>query len=570
MLSLDAVPDQVRSEIASALVSLVFLDGVLRDLGANPRRPPAFIGNSRISQLAWGVDSMVAAARLLFCGQVAGAAAIARNQVEVWTQARALLSDTTKLVGESESEFIARAWSRPLSAKRKRSANATLVFDWPDQQASAVEPDMDHRHVRLEGGSELCPAAIWGAQSELLHGREFSQASFWDASCLDNEEFGDSGAAIELVLDGLRLSMFQIRAELRVLALDAGFSRSAQLLSTPMDGFSEAGDEDPQGQVGVEQLRKPAGVVSPTLWFLAPLSPGEGLSTDAMKQMSEAAEAFELVLNGRRPAGRLYRDDELVTVAFGWHRFRSAVTAQAALDREALVLRDRSDLRFLSGRGTVWVLVSEAAALAGLWLPAGSRRDAICLAASALRSSWWMWLEDDDRSMTMLRTVLEQVARGRTWRRRPEKAGKLEKRSTPRDWLEAAGWKRLGPLNAAVGGFAHLTAKSDWGSARSLLMELQDAPDPQDAPFTARRSALELVTSLLAMEICEQVRELSPSIGDELRVLFHEVGAFPDEVEKFIENRMNFIGGFRPAITSQSKQATESVQATISQTIDSW
>jgi hypothetical protein len=147
--------------------------------------------------------------------------------------------------------------------------------------------------------------------------------------------------------------------------------------------------------------------------------------------------------------------------------------------------------------------------------------------------------------MAVLRTVLEQTARMRVWRLKPTKAFKLETHSTPRDWLEAAGWKRLASLNSALGDFAHVTARSDWETARIVLTEIQDAPAPEEAPFTARRSALELVTSLLAIEASEQSQSLRPKLYEPLRELFYEVGAFPRNEARFVDERLQAIHDYR-------------------------
>jgi hypothetical protein len=70
------------------------------------------------------------------------------------------------------------------------------------------------------------------------------------------------------------------------------------------------------------------------------------------------------------------------------------------------------------------------AAMLAVWLREGNTvplaADAFAVCASALRSALWLWLEDDDRAMGCLRCVIEQLARARTWRVKPERAAKIE------------------------------------------------------------------------------------------------------------------------------------------------
>jgi hypothetical protein len=545
MLRIESIPDSFKDTVMSALVPLVFLTGAIDLLSDKELLAPGSIGRPALRKLISGVDSLVATMRLLLCGQIAGAAIIARNQVETWSEARAALTDTTKQRDEPHADFLARTWSRPISRTHASATTAGQIFDDPDQYVSVTEPNVEHTHIRLSSGDELCPAGVWGLLSEVLHGREGTAVSLWDASCLDPNQLGESDRVVRLVLDALRVGIFHMRSEMRLLALQGSLPEVDELLRKAMEEFSVAADDDDNSTPSRGSLPNSPHVVAPPLSFMAPLSPAEGLSPKVVAQLADAADAFEQVKRGRRPAGRLYRDDELMTAVFGWHRFRRARAAQAALDKEKRLMPDQFNVHGLQHRVTIWGLVTETSALVGLWQPPGSRGDAALLAASTLRSAWWLWLEDDDRAMSVLRTVLEQTARLRVWRLKPAKALKLESHSTPRDWIEAAGWKRLAPLNTALGEFAHVTARSDWEAARMVLTDIQDLPESDEAPYTARRSSLELVTSLLAVELCEQIQELSPTLADALRDLFHEVGAFPHDENRFVDDRLRAIHAYR-------------------------
>lgn len=552
MFHIAAMPDSVKDMIMSALTPLVFLTSAIDALSQKELLAPGSIGRSDLRRLIVGVDSVVAAMRLLLCGQIAGAAIIARNQVEVWSEARAALTGTTMQSNESHIDFLARTWSRPMSRTHPDASIASRIFDDADQYISVTEPDVEHTHVRLASGEQLCPAGIWGLLSEILHGREGTAVAFWDASCLDPGQSSESEESIDLILDGLRVGMFHMRGEMRMLALRRGAFEIDELLRQTMDDFSKAVDDNGGFTPTANSLPPSAHYVAPPLSFMAPLSPNEGLSPMAVAQLADASDAFEQVKRGRRPAGRLYRDDELMTTVFGWHRYRSARAAQSALNTEKRRMPDSFDERGLHHKATIWGLVTEASALVGLWQSLGPSRDAALVAASTLRSAWWLWLEDDDRAMAVLRTVLEQTARMRVWRLKPIKAAKLESRSRPRDWLEAAGWRRLGTLNFALGEFAHVSARSDWEAARLVLTNIQQFPERDEAPFTARRSSLELITSLLAIEVCEQADALSRPLADGLRDLFRDVGAFPQDEAQFIEERLRTIHSYRAKAAERS------------------
>ncbi|MGP4058437.1 hypothetical protein ACTWP6_27050 [Mycobacterium sp. 4D054] len=203
------------------------------------------------------------------------------------------------------------------------------------------------------------------------------------------------------------------------------------------------------------------------------------------------------------PEGRLYRDDELITLAFTAHRHASASVAAFMLEREKAYYGERFEPQNLAGRGITFTLAAEIAGLCARWsaeLP--DLAAAATVVSSSLRTAYWLWLEDDDRAMAALRCTLEQTARLRTWHIKPAKAAALEGSpgTTPRDWLEGAGWRRLGALNRALSEFAHAHRGTRWDGARELLSALQIEPDSSIAPFTARGAALDFVTTLAARE----------------------------------------------------------------------
>lgn len=535
------MPIRYRMEALSTLSSLSVLDKAVATLRPTPGRPPALlVPGTWPDQLAWGVDSAVATARMLLCGQFIGAAALARNQLERWTANRAFLARVDKDRGETDAEFIARVWTSSLDVDAVR-VDPELSVAFFDDVNVAVGEDDDHAHITLKDGRIVCPAAMWSTLSELGHGRGPVEAIRWEVTGrLDPNVVPEEVAvAAGAVIDATAMNMAHLRRILEAIHLANGWTHSANVLKQGPDSFSSAGSNR---SVRLSEVDVPENSVAPGLWALMPLTPLEGLDPDAVAQLRAESGMYGRVWRGERPAGRLFHDDEMVTIAFGAHRYRSVLAAQAALEREKAHYGKDFNLGSLASRATIWTLVSESLGLLGEWLSAGPAADAAISASAAIRSSAWLWLEDDDRSMAVQRTVLEQLARVRTWRRRPDRAARLESLTTPPSrWLEAAGWKRLGPLNVALGEFAHLTKRSNWDGARELLVSLQVDSDPELAAFTARGSALELTQELAGREAVEGLRVFAPSTAAGLMDLLGRAGLRIEEIDPSLERHFDHV-----------------------------
>jgi hypothetical protein len=428
---------------------------------------------------------------------------------------------------------------------------------------SAGEPTIDHSHIRRADGSEICPAVLYGFLSEIMHGRQLSEALAWDAEGLLRSDVlpPQIYVALGAITDSVVLSLRQIRLGAAFLAHQRQDAGALGLLTSKLDAFTDAESvpvgTDP-GTVSTTPTssdQPPRGrVVSPPIGALAPLVPGEGLDSRLLQPVVEMAADYEETLRGGRPANRLFRDDELTTLAFAAHRARSAQAASQALEGERVLYGDEFDLESLDGRATRWVLLTEAASILGLWHQREQVRDAAYVIGSGLRSAYWLWLEDDSRSMSVLRCVLEQTARVRTWRLKPERAQALEsrQRTTPRDWLEAAGWKRLITLNRALGEFAHMRPGSRWIGAHELLAKLQIDVPAETALFTARGASLDFVSDLVAREVSASVAGLSPVVGARLTELLDSVGLETSEGGGSVESQFNHIWRLRTESLGES------------------
>lgn len=592
---LRAVKDLEFSFILEAMLPTLPLDVVLLSSGWRPGQPPQVFWGSWPDRLSWGVESCVTAIRLLMCGQVLGAAAVARTQLERWTFLRATAAGIEKGAGEDTADYIARVWS---STTDKLDENV-LVMDSdeelpPSVRVIAHEPDGQHHdHIVMSDGVELCPAMLWVNLSEMMHARHHQAAVAWDSVGLfDGRGFTEEyWYAVAVVRDSIRLCFRQLSVTAAGLAESAGDHRGAALLLANMDSYStpdgtrarnameqarkaqwrRLNGVGPEAEVPAEDLPQPSSTVDPVrsptaIMFtgltrpgqetMIPLTPNEGLSQGALVSVQRSTDLYSAVLNGEFPAGRRYRDDEIAALSFVWHRSRYINGALRAMRVEKEMVGDDFDDQNLTSRWTSAMVVTEAASMSARWFTNDFMRDAGFAIGAGLRSAWWLWLEDDDRAMSILRVVLEQCARLRTWHLKPAKAQRLEDRGSataPRDWIEAAGWKRLTALNRALGEFAHAMPRSDWSGARELLSLLQDDPDldPEKAIYTARGAALNMLTEIVADQIVETVRPLSFDVADTFIAAFARIGI---ELPLHAEARFNHIWGHRASAPVGARQ----------------
>ncbi|MFJ5191629.1 hypothetical protein ACIQCQ_05775 [Streptomyces sp. NPDC088394] len=525
MMNLAEIPSRVIEPVMSALLSFGFIDMALRELGATRDRHPADYGEKWVDHLAWGADSAFVAARLIFSGQFVGASAVLRSQMERWTENLAYNYNVKHIPGESAAEFAARVWSlghaKYPSAMREetdRSVGAevsTLDF-WEDERKAK---GLQGPSVVIGKGYRVYPGTLMELLSEHLHGRgHFLEASRWDACDLLNGEATEVVEASQWLSDVLMLNLRQIRVCLATLAREQG-----------KPGLVPALFSLPE--------RTYAGGAAPVPPSMFPLLPQTGLSPGVLEQMRMASFAYEEVMRGKRPAGRLFHDGEMVHLYFYERRARAGRWALKALGEEKSKLGERFNIDGLAGRDTENVLATEMAGLLSVWLGKTPQGDAAAMCASALRSAHWLWLEDDDRSMAAMRVVLEQCARLRVWTMKPEKAAKLEESSTstPKDWMNAAGWRRLAPLNRALGEFAHFHARIRRKGAWEILVGVQENGESPDSIYTARGHVLQTVTALVMLESVRSVARLSPVMENAFREITAEIFSDASELQANLE-----------------------------------
>jgi len=545
--------DDYRFAAMSALVPIIFLSRALKDLGASPRRPPPVHVGSVPDLLAWGVDSAVAAARLLLAGQTLGAAVMIRNQLERWVSQRAVNLGLKQQDGESTVNFVARVWSHPDAFhgqwyEKHVEVTSYLYEDGDVQRGDFRTPE--HLHVYRSDGTDVCPALTYELLSEFIHLRAFEEASYWDAELLvQNDALREAVMlAAGAVCDAIFLALREIRLSVLELAKRRGHKSAVEVLSIGMDAISMS---DHQTDLAYEAIPfshpRMRETLIPPVAVLAPLLPREGLSNGMVSVVRSLSDDYQATLSGIRPAGRLYQDDEYLVRAFAWHRYRSILVASQALEAERRQLGADFNIDSLTGRSAKWVILSEATSLLAIWHQVPGVKKSAGALASSLRSAYWLWLEDDDRAMAVLRSCLEYVARLRTWRRKPGKATNLEANpaTTPRDWITQAGWKRLHLLNYILGEFAHARSINNWPNARRLLSELQVDVDAEKAIFTARGAAIDFTASLAVREVVALISEMSADLGSAMGRILHELDFELDENAPDVEAHFAHIWSVR-------------------------
>ena len=427
----------------------------------------------------------------------------------------------------------------PTATKRRGASHG------PGVPRPTVAKSDRHQKYRAEPQSEfldrvwagawdipISPGGLYQELSELLHGRgRFAPLAVWESRDLAEGQVPADASLPNMVLPMAgSLVLQQVTACVMDMAMRAD---REDLASWLMDWPPRT---EPPEQVMIDQL-----------WLgLPPLLP-YSLTAPHVSKLGAAEKAyFELLAEARtKPAW-----PGMTVLAFLVRRYRAGQGAIYALEQEQKVLGSSFDPRSLHGRDGQYVLVGELAALVGRWV-AGSAGGALTMASSALRSAFAIWLEDDSRAMIPVRTMLENVARARTWRLKPEKARQLEARgavTSPRDWLAAAGWRRLGVFNAALGELSHSTYQSRSHGALKALAAVQSPEAVRADPIqTGRGEALDQTVFLLASEAMAWLRQLDEGLASVVQAEARLPKDFEPGIEEWLQrtwaNRNYDFGG---------------------------
>lgn len=482
-----AVQEQIGlpgSFVLPRLARLASIDAGLSALGlryrtdGSPEDSPANVIGDWAHHLRWGADSVAAAGRFLMLYQAIGAVALLRQALERWTSNRASTLSIERVENEPTGDFLDRVWR-----------GATIPLD-----------------IRK----------LYNEMSELLHARgALLPIVMWEARDLaETEPPPEVLAGLAVLADLGTVVLQQVTACVMDLADHAGRPE----LIEPLRDWPRT--TDPPGMPACER-------VGASLSALTPVALASQLPADLAVDADFYEEQLPSLLSQPDLPVPL-----LAPLAFLHRRHRALQTAVSAFEEEERLRGAPLDYQSVQVREAQYMLISESAAVVGRWTP-GAAGASLLAAATALRSAFLLWLEDDNRAMTSARSVLECVAQTRTWRLKPRKAERLAERgarTTPRDWLDAAGWRRFGILNLALGELAHLTPASRWTGAIKALTVAQPQPPEFGPPAsTARGSALGQVAFLLALETFHRVQVHSAPLVEPMRRVL-AVGDDPDAV----------------------------------------
>ena len=525
--NLDAVAQLSMDHCLGHLVSVCQLDAIFIRQGhqLNQHSPPH--ESPWPTHLSWSFESTIAALRLMLAGQIVGAAIILRQQLGRWTLLLARADSVVRRRREPIESFIARAWTQramdKLGLYTFDVALDDIFDDLDDHPRTTGAIDTDHEHVHIDGRA-LCPAHVYHTLCELIDAQHADQR----VECqvvrdLDAEPSPtDTNGPAETLLDTLALCMIQMRlatVTTYVFTTDPDTMRGIPLVSP----LPERRPVQHPSEIPLP-LSKPVATRLPPA--LVPLVDGEFATFGAVADLWPLYTDYHTALADRYTAQR-WTPQQLAELTFAAHRFsRLLVTADArAQDRK--ISDERLKIHQHLTPASPYVLTAEFAALCALW---NQSRPQIAAAAtqisSTLLAGYWLWIEEDDRAMGILRCTLHQAARLRTWHVHPDAAQALQSRSctTPRRWITMAGWSKFRSLDRALFEFAHANRESRLDAAE-ILNDHRNDPESPISQRVARQTALDTVTVLAAAETLRVVAaQQSPAIADTMREALHQRG----------------------------------------------
>ncbi|WP_141722168.1 hypothetical protein [Micromonospora haikouensis] len=485
-------PELLPPEAWSALAIVPICDIVLTEAGRGwPTGPDMMNRLNWPHQVLWGVDQAVEACRHLRMGNVIGAITIARAQIERWSANVAHHHEIDRREGEETKDYFNRVWS---------------TYPW----------------LR-----DFALGDTWANLSEWIHGREgIAQAlEFGTTPAIPSPDRSGlpetTTSIIKRTATALEVVFRQVRGATSVIAQESGQEKYNHLLQ-----LSPRIDEQPYIDLNFKNL--------------APLD--LAFSTGRVGHaVEQRAETYRAVLQLEEIKDALSKTPNWLLAADSVteRRGRATAFAREAFIHEAEQLGEDFAPHVLHARLFQYIAISEIAEISATWLT-GPERDALMLAANALRSAWIMWLEDTDNSLACMRIVLEQACRARAWRRNAHRAARTEAgRGTPTRWVEAAGWGRLSLLTRALGEFSHINSRIRWSGARdalaALLREGERYPE-----LIARGHALDASALLLAHEVVTRLEQRAPSVAAAFRegVTLLEAEDHDSQVEGLLERAL--------------------------------
>ena len=525
--NLDAVAQFSMDHCLGHLMSVCQLDAIFIRQGhqLNQHSPPH--DSPWPTQLSWSFESTIAALRLMMAGQIVGAAIILRQQLGRWTLLLARADSVVRRRREPIESFIARAWTqRAMDMLGLYTFDVALddIFDdLDDHPRTTGAIDTDHEHVQIDGRA-LCPAHVYHALCELIDAQHADQRVECEVvRDLDGKPSPtDTNAPAETILDTLTLCMIQMRlatVTTYVFRTDTDTMRGIPLVSP----LPERRPVQHPSEIQLP-LSKPVATRPPPA--IVPLVDGEFATFGAVADLWPLYTDYHTALADRDTARR-WTPQQLAELTFAAHRFSRLLVTADARAQERKISDERLKIHQHLTPASPYILTAEFAALCALW---NQSRPQIAAAAtqisSTLLAGYWLWIEEDDRAMGILRCTLHQAARLRTWHLHPDTAQALQSRSctTPRRWITMAGWSKFRSLDRALFEFAHANRESRLDAAE-ILNDHRNDPESPISQRIARQTALDTVTVLAAAETLRVVAaQQSSAIADTMREALQQRG----------------------------------------------
>ena len=473
-------PSILPPEGWGVMAHIPFADAALSSCGAPWPKHSGIPGNHNWgSHLRWGLDQCVEIIRLIRAGHTYGALVATRAFLERWTLNIASSHSVVRDEGEEDSAYITRVWA---------------VY-------------AEHPYIVRDLGAD------WRWLSECIHGRgELPQVlSVYPSNITASPDISATVALNRRMVAIADHALIQVRGAIATFATE-----KAQLDLVPF--LQGAGWKVPTS------LGDPAQISD----VLTPLDPPvvSSRGSAAIQHIGVRYQSLVSLPEVRQSLARGVLKPVQIHDAFMERRARAITLAEQGFINEAKIYPPEKHHPYLISLLYRFIAIAEASALVASD-STGHEAAALRTAASALQSAWPLWLNDNDLALACVRGLVEQTARARTHRLKPDKAQKMEERmSGPNRWIEAAGLKRLKAFGRALGEFSHIALSSRRGGARAVLVDLQ----PSDAPFpnqTARIHALENATYFLAYELLSRFEESYPKLA----IAFREAVTLLDQEE---------------------------------------
>ncbi|MCA4734123.1 hypothetical protein [Mycobacterium avium] len=519
--NLDAVAQRSMDECLPHLLSVCEVDAAFIRRGryltqhATPHLSPW------PTHLSWSLLSTVAALRLMLAGQTVSAAIVLRQHLGRWTRLLALADPVAWRRRESIESFIARAWTQRAMNTLGRYTNdvaaGDIFDDLDDHPPTTGVIGAAHEHVQ-SGDRLICPAGVYHALCMLIDGQQPDQRTQCDVVRNIDAEHSPTDA----FSDALILCIIQMRLAA------AAVCRASRDLDTAHSVDTESMLARPLAQdTSQSPLRLRESLVPRLTPTLVPLDGNEIASYTNIECLGTLFDTYHSVLSNQSPAVD-YTPREFAELAFAAHRFSRFLVAEAAHAHDVEISHGRLKIHHYYDHMPVQILTAEFAALCALW---NQSRPEIAAAAtlisSTLLSGYWLWLEDDDRAMAILRCTLHQTARLRAWHTKPDAAQALQSipQTTPRRWRNVAGWSQHRSLDLALFEFAHANRESRLDAAAILLNDDDHDPQHELSQRLARQTVLDKVTTLAATETIKVVAtHQSAAIAKTMREALHQHG----------------------------------------------